>query len=224
MKILALLLLSFTAFSQTRCPDDMWSSAVIVHDTPLEIQVGPGVAFRSVVIERKDTTKTETWVIYKKGTTAPIPEPVLKTTVDDPQLQYSAKNPTVNPSAPSATSWNTFNKTVAPFPAWTDNFHNDTGTFSNALNTTVSLTFTGKKVRVWGEISDNKGIAGIKLNAEPEITKDLYAATGVNNSKVIYESAVLPQGNHSVTIRVTGNKNTASSGTYVLIDKVEVFE
>ena len=79
MKILALLLISSIAYGQTRCPEDMWSNAIIVHDQTLEIQVDPGVAYRSIVIERKDTTKRETWIIMKKGTTTPIPTtPVLK--------------------------------------------------------------------------------------------------------------------------------------------------
>lgn len=73
-----LIFLLFPLFSFAQCPDDFWSRAVLIRDTPVEVQVGPGVSFQSLVIERSDTTSTETWVIMKKGSTIPVPKPAIK--------------------------------------------------------------------------------------------------------------------------------------------------
>src|SRR5688500_11006116 len=40
---------------------------------------------------------------------------------------------------------------------------------------------------------------------------------------MVFSSGSLSQGNHSIKIRVTGSKNSASTGTYIVLDYLKVY-
>lgn len=158
--------------------------------------------------------------------TEPNPPPTLKEIQDNTAATYRnasgvIETPVVN--AYNTTVWNNFNKLVTPFPAWCDVFHLKTSHFAYTTNYTATFSFIGKKFELIGEKSENKGIVGVKIDGGSEMLVDLYANTAVNNSQVIYWSDV-PNGSHTVTVRITGNKNAASSNTNLLIDALKVYE
>jgi hypothetical protein len=154
------------------------------------------------------------------------PPLTLKETQDNTQAIYKLADGTVvNPGTNvyNVNSWNSFNGLVAPSPKWVLVFENKTCSFSYVVNSTATFTFTGKRFELLGERTDNKGIVGIKVDNGAESLVDLYAATGVNNSQIIFFADV-PQGTHTITVRITGNKNPASSNTNLLIDALRIFE
>lgn len=204
MKTLLLILLPLTCSSQ--CPDDFWSNAVLVHDTPLEIQVGPGVAYRSIVIERSDTTKTETWIIQKKGTASP--PLVLKESINDhdARVTYSGV-------------WS-----KAANQPWTQSFLNKDVSYTYAVNASATLTFTGKKVEVIAELRSNHGVAKIEVRQGTTVVDsqntDMYKATDVNAPTTIY-SKELPQGTYQITVSLA---SVSAGRDSMVLDGFKVFE
>lgn len=175
-----------------------------------------------------DTTKNYKieFKLVEVGLTAPPPPlvPIFKETIDNTAFVYSLKNPT--PNTLSGTSWSLFHSVSGA--AWPDVFHGTTCAFSSAINTFAEITFTGKRAVIFGEKSDNKGIAAVSVNGQAETMVDLYAATSANNTQAIFDTGVLPQGTHTVKFRVTGNRNPAAASTglfgIVLLDKADVYE
>lgn len=181
--ILILLLFSTTAFSQ--CPEDFWSNAVLVHDTPLEIQVGPGVAYRSIVIERSDTTQTETWVITKKGA---IPEPVITEKVD----------------AEKATFTGAWVRGATPAPGW----YEGTIAFSNQPGATASYTFTGRGIEIYAEHKRTHGSGVVTLSQGTNVIETKTVTfTGADALPVKVYEKTLPQGTYTVKLTVGNGYN-----------------
>lgn len=155
------------------------------------------------------------------------PPTTLKQIIDNTGAVYKLADGTVvvpGVNVYNTAVWNSFNKNTSPNPAWCDVFYNDNCHFAYTTNLTCTFTFTGKQLKIFGEKSDNKGIIGFKVDGGTETTLDLYAATTTNNTQLIFDTGVLSQGTHNVVIRITGQKNAASSATNLLIDNGEVWE
>lgn len=97
--------------------------------------------------------------------------------------------------------------------SWLTNFHNKTGSFSSTTGATIITSFTGHTVEWWTEKRENHGIAGVSIDNGPEEIVDLYADRTDNNSQLVYSRSGLANGNHTIKIRVTGNKNLDTDGT-----------
>lgn len=83
---------------------------------------------------------------------------------------------------------------------------------------TATFSFTGTSV-TWNSFKGpDQGIAGITIDNGPETFADLYSATRTPSATTIS----LSNGPHKLTIRVTGTKNAASTGTTVALDGVGV--
>lgn len=167
----------------------------------------------------------EATITFKEITTEP-PPPVLKETLDNTAGVYKDAAGTVINAATNVyntSTWNNFSQAVSPFPSWCAVFHNTTASFAYVANYTATFTFTGRRVELWGEKTDNKGIVAIKIDNGAETNVDLYANTATNNTQVIF-TADVPQGTHTLTVRITGQKNPAALQTNLLIDRVRVFE
>jgi uncharacterized protein YjdB len=98
----------------------------------------------------------------------------------------------------------------------------ETVSYSNVVNNYTTLSFIGSKVEVYTSTASHHGIAAVSIDNSTETKVDLYSATRQNFSKV-FSSDVLDEGTHTVKIRVTGTKNAASIGTYVVIDYLKVY-
>lgn len=103
---------------------------------------------------------------------------------------------------------------------WTHNSvgggaYNGTQSYSNTTNNTAAFSCAGNQLQVQFTTDVNRGIAQIVLDSGPPIVLDTYAtAPGTVRSPVL----PLTPGMHTVTVTVTGSKNSASSGTYIGID------
>lgn len=103
----------------------------------------------------------------------------------------------------------------------TDPFYQNTVSYSNTTSNTVTLQFTGNKVELYTAKASHHGIAAISVDGGSETFVDMYSATRQNYVSVY--NSILADGNHTIKIRVTGTKNTASTGTYVLVDYLKVY-
>ena len=56
----------------------------------------------------------------------------------------------------------------------------------------------------------------------PETMVDLYAASRQNYA-LAFTSGTLAEGTHNIKIRVTGGRNSSSSGSYAIIDYLKVY-
>jgi len=83
------------------------------------------------------------------------------------------------------------------------------------------VDFTGTKVDLYAAKAPNHGIAAVSIDGGTETNIDLYAASRRDNV-LVWSSPILTAGNHTVKVRVTGSKNSASSGTYLGADRVDV--
>ncbi|MZQ85324.1 hypothetical protein GQF01_24715 [Paenibacillus sp. 5J-6] len=94
--------------------------------------------------------------------------------------------------------------------------------YSNITNSTVTITFIGTKVRLYGAKNSNQGIAAISVDNGPETMVDMYSLSRMDQF-LLFESANLSTSQeHTLKIRVTGNKNASASNTYLSIDRVDI--
>jgi hypothetical protein len=83
---------------------------------------------------------------------------------------------------------------------------------STASGDTLTTAFVGNRVEWWAEKRENHAIFGVSIDGGAETNVDLYAATTVNSSEMVF-AADLAQGNHTIRIRNTGTRNASSTGS-----------
>ncbi len=92
--------------------------------------------------------------------------------------------------------------------------------YSETKDATATFTFTGSQVRYFGYQRNDLGKVDILLDGKLVHTADCFSDyTGYDT--LVYESQELPYGEHTLTIRVTGDKNDRSSGTEIIVDAFE---
>ena len=93
--------------------------------------------------------------------------------------------------------------------------------WTNTANSTYQLTFTGNSVRVFATKGSANGIMAVSLDGGTEVLIDTYATTRQDQA-LLFDSPTLSYGTHTLTARVTNQKNANSSNFYIQADKVEV--
>ena len=115
--------------------------------------------------------------------------------------------------------------TYTPASAWTlgnvAGHYGNTIQFSNTVNSTLVTKFTGTQIEWIGERDKHLGIAAVSIDNGPETLVGLYTPTNFKQQG-LYNSPVLTQGIHTIKIRVTGTKASASTGTFVVHDAWKV--
>lgn len=102
----------------------------------------------------------------------------------------------------------------------TDMF-NGTANWSTTPGSTASLAFTGTKITLHAVKDVDQGILAVKVDNGAETRVDDYAPAR-NASGAVWTSAGLPAGSHTITVRVTGDRNPSSAGTVVALDYAEI--
>ena len=126
------------------------------------------------------------------------------------------------PPPPAAVGPGTYEDTNAAVTfsgSWTTftNAGNSGGSakFSNQTAAAVSLTFDGGAITLVHLKQSNGGIATVSIDGTVVDQLDTYNTTQIMQQQKTYTVAA---GVHTVTVAVSGNKNAASSGTFVLFD------
>ncbi|MGW2092249.1 family 43 glycosylhydrolase [Promicromonospora sukumoe] len=94
--------------------------------------------------------------------------------------------------------------------------------WSGATNATATIRFNGTQIALLSVRDRGNGIAAISIDGGPEQRVDLYSDIRVGE-QLNYRSAVLPPGEHTLRVRVTGERNPASTGSVVSMDRIEVY-
>jgi hypothetical protein len=97
-----------------------------------------------------------------------------------------------------------------------------TVSYSNTINNAATLSFTGNKVEFYSAKASHHGIVAVSVDEGPETMVDLYSASR-QNFALVFSSGTLTEGTHSIKIRVTGGRNSSSSGSYAIIDYLKVY-
>ena len=82
----------------------------------------------------------------------------------------------------------------------------NTDHYSGTTDSYYQVMFTGIQAKVYGEMNNAFGIVAISVDGGAETLVDCYSAEKVGNT-LLYTSADLTDGNHTVKVRVTGTKN-----------------
>jgi hypothetical protein len=85
----------------------------------------------------------------------------------------------------------------------------------------LTFAFVGSELHFYGVKDPRNGIGGVSIDGAAETKVDFYAATRAGNT-LLFSSPTLAQGTHTFKLRVTSTKNTASSGTTVTVDRIDV--
>lgn len=100
-------------------------------------------------------------------------------------------------------------------------FLNNTLSYSNEPDAYILITFTGNRIIWYTEKKNTHGIAEVSIDGGPEQAVNLYSET--RDRVKVYESPnVLRQGVHTLKIRVSGQKDSRSTGTYIVHDNVVI--
>jgi uncharacterized protein YjdB len=101
-------------------------------------------------------------------------------------------------------------------------FHDNTLSFSNVTNASMTISFVGSKIEWYTEKMNHHGIVAVSIDNGTETNIDLYAAAAVQQ-QLVYTSPAMTPGSHTFKIRATGTKNAASTGFYAIHDFVRVY-
>ncbi|MFZ6862445.1 alpha-L-fucosidase [Undibacterium sp. Ji67W] len=82
---------------------------------------------------------------------------------------------------------------------------------------TVTYSFTGTAIDWFGMTAPDHGFADVYIDNVFKATVDTYSPT-TNTQALIYELTGLADGPHNLTIKARGDKNPASSNSYIDID------
>lgn len=103
------------------------------------------------------------------------------------------------------------------------------GTFrySNVEDDYAEADFDGFKVELVAELFPSHGKVAVSIDGGAETEVDLYSAIVVTwnpngEAAVVWSSGTITNGNHTIKVRITDQKNAASSGYYGVIDAFRV--
>ncbi|GAA1679425.1 family 43 glycosylhydrolase [Kribbella yunnanensis] len=94
--------------------------------------------------------------------------------------------------------------------------------WSSDPTASATIRFSGTKVALLSVADVGNGIAGISIDGGPEQRVDYYSSIRVGE-QLTYISPTLSPGEHTLKIRVTGDKNPSSGSTVISLDRIEVY-
>jgi len=99
--------------------------------------------------------------------------------------------------------------------------YHGTNSWSNILNDSVTVTFTGTQIRFYSVCAPSHGIGAISIDGGKETLIDFYKAKRAGN-QLMWTSGQLSLRQHIFKLRITGNKNVRSTDRWVVVDRVDI--
>lgn len=93
--------------------------------------------------------------------------------------------------------------------------------YSRTAGDSVTFEFAGTNIKWYGTVAPNHGIMNISIDGGDETTIDCYSSERTD-SILLFDSGELADGTHTLTVTVTGNKNSASGDCYINVDRVSI--
>lgn len=106
------------------------------------------------------------------------------------------------------------------YGAQTGAYSNDNH-WSSTTNNYYTFQFSGQQARVFASMAPNGGIAAFSVDGGAETYFDTYAPTRSDNV-FLFATPTLGSGTHTLKVRVTGIKSSASTGYNVAADRIDV--
>lgn len=122
-----------------------------------------------------------------------------------------------NPALGYAGSWQ-----HAAAQSWTAGDYERTESYSGISGASMTMSFTGTVVRWIGPKNTNGGIAGVSIDGAKVASVDTYASGGKVFQQVLFATTTLTDGQHTIEIVVTGQKNAALTAAVVSIDAMDL--
>lgn len=105
--------------------------------------------------------------------------------------------------------------------AWDASYSGYSGRTSSRSGASATMRFSGTGVGIVAPKGPSGGIAEVRLDGSRVATVSLFAAVPTTGS-VVWESAALAPGAHEVRVLVTGQREAASTGIEVAVDRFDV--
>jgi hypothetical protein len=96
-----------------------------------------------------------------------------------------------------------------------------TANWSSGANQTATFRFQGTQVQLYTVHDRDQGIMSVSVDGSTPVRVDDYAANR-NAQALSWTSPTLASGSHTLTVVATGDRNGASSGSTIAIDKAQV--
>lgn len=136
--------------------------------------------------------------------------------VEVDRFNVTTGTPTVTDDAASGF---TYSGTWATSVPTGTGYWSDTGHFSTTSGSYAQYTFTGSSIEWYGALGPDHGKADVYLDGVLDQTVDLYRASRhVDNQ--LYAKRGLSNASHTIKIVARSDKNAASSGYYVEVDRL----
>ncbi|GCE09965.1 glycoside hydrolase family 30 protein [Dictyobacter aurantiacus] len=100
-------------------------------------------------------------------------------------------------------------------------FYDGSNSWDNTPNDYVSVTFNGTQIKFYGVVGTDHGIGAFSIDGGSETMVDFYAPTNAGNT-LVYTSPVLPAGQHTLKVRVTGLQNSSAHWNGINPDRVDI--
>jgi O-glycosyl hydrolase len=88
-------------------------------------------------------------------------------------------------------------------------------------NASCTIAFSGAQILLYGTTGQGRGIVAMSIDGGPEEECDLYSQLPAART-LTYASPTLPNGPHTLKIRVTGRKNPRSNGAYGYVEEADI--
>jgi galactosylceramidase len=99
--------------------------------------------------------------------------------------------------------------------------HNGDNSWSSVAGNAFSVKFVGTQAHIYSAQAAGHGIFAVSIDGGAETLIDLYSPTRTDQ-KLVYSSPVLPHGEHTIQVRVTGTRNSSATGAAVVADRIDV--
>jgi hypothetical protein len=93
--------------------------------------------------------------------------------------------------------------------------------WDNTINDYVTITFHGIQIKFYGVVGPPHGIGAISIDGRPETMVDFYSPTQAGDT-LLYTSPVLALDQHTLKVRVTGQKNSHATWNGINPDRVDI--
>lgn len=129
------------------------------------------------------------------------------------QIAVEAEGITIDDAAVGVT----FDRFV---PCRSSVYSGGTYTYGRWSGTRIECRFTGTKIAWYGPKQPSYGKADVYIDGVKASTVDCYAsAVNATLATKLFESAELSPGRHTISVRLVNQKNAASSGYVVVVDR-----
>ncbi|MFJ8448933.1 family 43 glycosylhydrolase [[Kitasatospora] papulosa] len=94
--------------------------------------------------------------------------------------------------------------------------------WTDRAGNTATYTFTGTRIALMSVRDTGNGIAAVSIDGGPEQRLDYYGSPRTGET-LQYLSPRLPNGRHTLRVRVTGEHSDRSGASFISIDRAEIY-